>query len=612
MRVSQGLFVTWREAPSDAETRGIAMLSRAGFVRKLGSGLYANLPLMQRVLLRLETMMRQELSGVAQEVSFPILQPESLWRESGRWEAYTRAEGIMFTVQDRAGRQLALGPTHEEVAVAVMRDMVQSYRDLPVSVYQIGRKFRDELRPRFGLLRTREFTMKDGYSFHASPEDLRAHFEGMSGVYARLLTRLGVRWRAVEADSGNIGGADSREFMVLTDVGEDEVLYSADGRYAANAERAVSRPAEAAPSPFRTFGRHHTPGTATVATACAVLGCEPAHMVKNVLYDAVFSQEEGTLLVPVLVSLRGDHAVNPVKLWNAVQARAERFGGGTLISLEVAQTGAWAEGELPLGYIAPELPDRVIARREGLYPAFLRLCDGAAAEARNFTTGANEADWHVTGANWGEHYPLPDVVEVRQARAGDVSLHDPSQVLHSARGIEVGHVFQLGTRYAQAMNARFTAADGTAQPFHMGCYGIGVTRLAQAIAEQLSDERGLVWPAVIAPYQVILTVVDVQDERQMQAAESLYAQLRAAGVDVLLDDRPERAGVKFADADLTGIPYRVTLGRALDQGEVEVKVRRTGEVRRLALAEVAAALQGELGWATSPAESGRATLLPNA
>lgn len=594
MRVSQGLFVTWREAPSDAETRGIAMLSRAGFVRKLGSGLYANLPLMQRVLHKLEAALRQELDGVAQEVSFPILQPESLWRESGRWEAYTRAEGIMFTVTDRAGRGHALGPTHEEVAVAALREMVQSYRDLPVSVYQIGRKFRDELRPRFGLLRTREFTMKDGYSFHASPEDLRAHFEVMSGVYARVLTRLGVRWRAVEADSGNIGGADSREFMVLTDVGEDEVLYSADGLYAANAERAVSRPAEAAPSPFHTFEWHHTPGTATVTTACAALGCEPAHMVKNVLYDAVFSQDGRTLLVPVLVSLRGDHMVNPVKLWNVVQARAGQVGGGTLLSLEVAQPEGWAEGTLPLGYVAPDLPDHVIAHREGLHPAFLRLCDEAAATLRNFTSGANETDWHVTGANWGEHYRLPDIVEVRQARAGEVALHDPSQVLHSARGIEVGHVFQLGTKYARAMNARFTAADGTAQPFHMGCYGVGVTRLAQAIAEQCSDERGLVWPAVIAPYEVILTVVDVQDERQMQAAEGLYAQLRAAGVEALLDDRPERAGVKFADADLTGIPYRVTLGRALEQGEAEVKLRRTGEVRRMAVTEVAVALQGWL------------------
>ncbi|MDL2344689.1 proline--tRNA ligase [Deinococcus sp. MIMF12] len=594
MRVSQSLFVTWREAPADAETCGTSLLTRAGFVRKLGSGLYANLPLMQRVLHKLEAVLREELDAVAQEVSFPLLQPEGLWRESGRWDAYTQAEGIMFTVTDRAGRQLALGPTHEEVAVAVVRELVTSYRDLPVSVYQIGRKFRDELRPRFGLLRTREFTMKDGYSFHASPEDLRAHFEAMSGVYACILTRLGVHWRAVEADSGNIGGAESREFMVLTDVGEDEVLYTLDGQYAANAERAVSRALETGPSPFQGFQRHHTPGTATVAAACVALGCEPAHMVKNVLYDAVFSCGEGTRLVPVMVSLRGDHTVNAVKLWNAVQARAEQVDGGTLLSLDVAQPEEWTSGDLPLGYIAPDLPNQVIDRRKDVHPAFLRLCDEAVATLRNFTTGANETDWHVTGANWDETYPLPDVADLRQARAGEMAVHDASQLLHSARGIEVGHVFQLGTRYAQVMDAGFTAADGCHQPFHMGCYGIGVTRLAQAVAEQLSDEQGLVWPPVIAPYTVILTPVDLGNERQREAAEALYAQLWANGIEALLDDRPERAGVKFADADLTGIPYRVTLGRGLERGEVELKDRRSGEVVTLHSQEVVSHLVARL------------------
>lgn len=374
--------------------------------------------------------------------------------------------------------------------------------------------------------------------------------------------------------------------MVLTGVGEDEVLYSADGLYAANAEQAVSRAAEVAPSPFTSFARRHTPGTTTVSSACAALNCEAGHMIKNVLYDATFLREGQAYLVPILVSVRGDHAVNPVKLWNAVSARAERFGGGTLISLSLAQPEAWTALALPLGYIAPDLPDHVIAAREVLHPAFLRLCDGAAAAARDFTTGANETEWHVTGANWGEQYALPDVVELRQAEAGDSCVHDSAQVLLSARGIEVGHVFQLGTRYAEAMDAGFTAADGSFQAFHMGCYGIGVTRLAQAVAEQLADVQGLVWPTAIAPYQVLLTVVDMGDARQVGAAEALYAELRAAGVDALLDDRTERPGVKFADADLTGIPYRVTLGRALSSGEAEVKERRTGEVSRVAVGEL--------------------------
>lgn len=595
MRVSQGLFRTFREAPTGAETRGITMLLRAGYVHKLGSGLYTNLPLMQRTQAKLEALIRGELSCVAQEVSFPVLQPAALWQESGRWDGYTQPGGIMFSLRDRAGRALALGPTHEEVAVATVRELVRSRRDLPLSLFQIGRKFRDELRPRSGLLRTREFTMKDGYSFHATPEELAAHFEVMADAYARILTRLGLQWRAVDADSGSIGGSASREFTVLSEVGEDEVLYTDDGLYAANAERAVSRAAEAPPSPFQGFARHHTPGTVTVASACAALGCEAAHMLKNVLYDAAFLTADGERRrVPVLVSLRGDHTVNPVKLWNAVQERGE----GTLLSLEVAHTGQWAASPLPLGFLAPDLPDTVIARRDGLQPAFLRLCDLAGADLRDFATGGNEPDIHVSGANWGADYALPEARDLRQARPGEASVHDPRQPLRSARGIEVGHVFQLGTRYTAAMNATFVntgvGADGAAQPLQMGCYGIGVSRLVQAVAEQLADDRGLSWPDVIAPYHVLLTVVDIGDAAQVDAAEALYRTLRAAGLDVLLDDRPERAGIKFADADLWGIPYRVTLGRALQEGQVEVKVRRSGEEHRLAPEEVAGWLAARL------------------
>ncbi|WP_221088135.1 proline--tRNA ligase [Deinococcus aquaedulcis] len=590
MKLESSLFRTWREAPEGAETPGIRLLLRAGYVRRVGSGLYAHLPLMTRTMHKLEALIREELDGLSQEVSLPVLQPQHLWDASGRWAAYTQAEGIMFTVTDRAGRAHALGPTHEEVALDVVRGLARSYRDLPVSVYQIGRKFRDELRPRFGLLRTREFVMKDAYSFHADEASLREHFEAMSAAYGRILSRLGVAWRAVQADSGNIGGAESREFMVLSAVGEDEVLYTEDGRYAANVERAVSRAQAARPSPFGTLSRHHTPGAATVAAACAALGCDPAHLLNTVLYEAVSVQEGQRRLTPVLVSLRGDHQVNAVKLWNAVQARV----AGDLIELEVTRTAAWATAPLPLGFLAPDLPDGLIAQQADLHPGFLRLCDAAGAELRNFATGAGEADWHVTGANWqtltgGGEYALPEVVDLRLARAGEGAAHDGTQPLQAARGIEVGHVFQLGTRYAQAMGATFTAASGQAQPFQMGCYGIGVTRLAQAVAEQLCDERGLVWPEAIAPYRVHLVVVDVQDGAQRAAAETLYGQLRAAGIDTLLDDRAERAGVKFADADLLGLPYRVTVGRGVAQGQVEVKVRRSGVV-------AVVPVEGVVGW----------------
>ncbi|WP_295822479.1 proline--tRNA ligase [uncultured Deinococcus sp.] len=596
MRASKGLFVTWRDAPSDADTRGIQALSRAGFVRKVGAGLYAHLPLMTRVLARLEALIRAELDGISQEVDFPLLHPQALWEQSGRWDAYTRAEGIMFTVTDRAGRAHALGPTHEEVAASVVGDLARSYRDLPVSVYQIGRKFRDELRPRAGLLRTREFVMKDAYSFHSSPENLAADFEVMAGAYGRILTRLGMPWRAVEADSGSIGGTGSREFVILADVGEDEVLSTPDGHYAANAERAVGRAPDAGASPFTHVERRSTPGTATAEAACHALGCGPGHLVKNVLLVATFAQPDGNHHVPVLVSVRGDDSVNAVKVWNAVQERAQRYGGGTLLSVDTAGPDTWADVDtVPLGSVAPDLSDDVIAHRADLHPAFLRLCDHEAAALRDFATGANETGWHITGANWGVQLPLPEVVDVRQARTGDTSLHDPGQLLQSARAIEVGHVFQLGTRYTEALGFTVTGPDGTPQPVFMGCYGLGVTRLVQAVAEVMGDDRGLVWPDAIAPYHAVLTVVDMTDTAQVQTAERLYTDLRAAGVDVLLDDRTERPGVKFTDADLWGMPWRVTIGRALERGEVEVRERRTGEVTTVGVADVVAWLRRRIG-----------------
>lgn len=580
MRLSQSLAKTRKEAPKDAETRGIQMLIRAGYVKKLSSGLYINLPLMQRVIHKLEKLIRQELQAISEEVSFPLLQPATLWQESGRWAAYTEAEGIMFTLQDRSDRSLALGPTHEEVALTCIRDLAQSYKDLPLSIYQIGHKFRDELRPRFGLLRTREFVMKDAYSFHADTDDLKAHFEQMSQAYSRILDRLKLNWRVVDADSGNIGGAGSREYMVLSDIGEDEILFSPDGKYAANTEKAESLASQTS-SPFIDFVEHHTPNTPTVASACDVLGCEAEHMVKNVLYDAVFEKNEQRLLRPVMVSLRGDHQVNPVKLWNAVQQRLD----GTLLSLEVAQSEAWSNEPLPLGYLAPNLADTAIAQRDDIQSTFLRLCDLAAAKATNFATGANKTDFHVVGANWNQQFDLPDTLDLRLAQAGDTCLHDSSQQLQTARGIEVGHVFQLGNKYAKAMNATFTNPAGKEQFFEMGCYGLGVSRLAQAVAEQLADEHGLIWPQIIAPFDVLITVVDSKNTDQMQAAENLYQELQSSGLEVLLDDRPERAGAKFADADLWGIPQRVTIGRALAQGEIELKERKTGEQLKIKLTE---------------------------
>lgn len=415
MRLSRSLFVTLRDVPSEAEIPSHQLLLRAGYVRRLGSGLYAHLPLLRRVLARVEAIVREELDALgAQEVSLPHLQDADLWRASGRWDAYTGGEGLLFHLADRAGREHALAPTHEEAVAAVARDTVGSYRQLPLTLYQIGAKFRDELRPRFGLLRTREFVMKDAYSFHADEADLAQTYEAMSAAYARIFARCGLEVLAVDADSGAIGGAVSREFMVLADVGEDEVLYTPDGRFAANVEKAGGR------------------------------------------------------------------------------------------------------------------------------------------------------------------------------RAGDAADHDAGQTLRSARGIEVGHVFQLGTRYAEALGATFAGPDGRARPLWMGCYGIGVTRLAAAAAEQHHDADGLRWPTALAPHHAVVTVANASEAAARAAGERLYAELRAAGVDAALDDREERAGVKFRDADLAGFPYRVTVGRGLAAGEVEVRSRRTGEARAVPVEDVAA------------------------
>lgn len=579
MRLSQSLFKTRREAPADAETRGTRLLIRAGYAQKLGSGLYASLPLLTRTLQKLEALIRQELDPLAQEVRLPLLQPAALWQQSGRWAAY-RAEGLMFAARDRAGRDLALAPTHEEAAVTLARELVGSARDLPLSVYQIGPKFRDERRPRAGLLRAREFVMKDGYSFHADEADLARHFGEVSDAYARLLTRLGAPWRQVEADGGSIGGSGSREFMLLSAVGEDEVLLSPDGRYAANTEQATSRAAPVGPGPFGACARVPTPGAARVEAAAAALGCGPGHVVKTLLYEARVDGASPRVW-PVLVCLRGDHGLNPVKLWNAVAARVD----GPLLALELAGAQGWASA-LALGFVGPDVPDTALAGHAGVRPAFLRLCDDAAADMRGFVAGANEPGWHVVGADWGVTHARPEGAELRQARAGEACVHDPEQRLEAARGIEVGHVFRLGTRYTAALGATYAAAGGEERALHMGCYGIGVTRLAQALAEALADDRGLVWPAIIAPYTAVLTVVDPADPVQRAAGDGLYAALRAAGIDALLDDRAARPGVKFADADLIGVPWRVTLGRHAAQGEAELTARRGGETRRLPLGEV--------------------------
>ncbi|MBD2205326.1 proline--tRNA ligase [Calothrix sp. FACHB-1219] len=593
MRLSQMLFVTLRDDPADAEIPSHKLLLRAGYIRRIGSGVYAYLPLMWRVLQKVSQIVREEMNATgAQECLLPQLQPAELWKESGRWDTYTKAEGIMFSLIDRREQQLGLGPTHEEIITTIARDMIRSYRQLPLHLYQIQTKFRDEIRPRFGLMRGREFIMKDGYSFHVDEDSLKATYQDMYQAYSNMLRRSGLAFRAVEADSGAIGGSGSTEFMVLADAGEDEVLYTEDGKYAANVEKAVSLPADAVASAFTIYEKRETPGTETIETVCKLLNCSPTQVVKNVLYQTVYDNGKTVL---VLISIRGDQEVNEVKLQNELTKLAANYGAKTIIALTVPNAEAqqtWAAKSLPLGYIAPDIADEYIKGDKQVHPQFLRFVDKTAVELQNFVTGANEAGYHVVGANWSEQFKLPElVVDIRKARPGDRALHNPEQTLQSARGIEVGHIFQLGTKYSVAMGATYTNEQGEEKPLVMGCYGVGVSRLAQSAVEQSYDKDGIIWPVAIAPYHAIVTIPNIKDAQQVEIAEKLYKELNQAGIETLLDDRDERAGVKFKDADLIGIPYRIVTGRAIANGKVEVVQRATRQSQEIDIQQVVSTIK---------------------
>ncbi len=582
MRVSRLMLVTLRDDPAEAEIPSHKLLLRAGYIRRVGSGIYAYLPLLWRVLQKISAIVREELNATgALETLLPQLQPAELWQRSGRWAGYTAGEGIMFHLEDRQGRELGLGPTHEEVITALAGDLLRSYRQLPVNLYQIQTKFRDEIRPRFGLMRGREFIMKDAYSFHADEACLRQTYAAMDQAYRRIFSRCGLRAVAVEADSGAIGGSASQEFMVTADAGEDLILASADGLYAANQERAVSLPGEAQPLTGGVRGDGlgeplATPGQSSIDDLCAAHGFEPSHTVKVLALLARF--EDGSQH-PLLVSLRGDQQLNEVKLANAVTARLAPEHGTLLEIVPLAADAVSREGldPLPFGFMGPHLSDALLAGARSWQPRFLRLADATATELEAFVCGANSVDAHLVGAAWGALCPLPDSLDLRAAQPGDRCVHDPAQVLQASRGIEVGHIFQLGRKYSEALEATFTNEAGQEEPLWMGCYGIGVSRLAQAAVEQHHDGNGICWPTAIAPYEVIVVIANVADEPQRELGEQLYAELEAAGVEVLLDDRSERAGVKFKDADLLGIPWRVVVGRGAAQGQVELVQRSVGE-----------------------------------
>ena len=581
MRVSRLMLVTQRDDPAEAEIASHKLLLRAGYIRRLAPGIYAYLPLMWRVLKKVTQVVREEMDSTgALETLLPQLQPAELWQRSGRWAGYTDGEGIMFHLEDRQGRSMGLGPTHEEVITALASDLIRSYRQLPVNLYQIQTKFRDEIRPRFGLMRGREFIMKDAYSFHADAASLAETYAAMDQAYRRIFARCGLRVVAVEADSGAIGGSASQEFMVTADSGEDLILASEDGRYAANQERAISTPPEALtlPGGLRAKGAGEplaTPGQSSIEALCGHQGWDPSQIVKVLALLARFENGEHQ---PLLLSLRGDQLLNEVKLANEVSARLAPSHGALLELVAITPEMVERQGleALPFGSLGPHLGDEVLTGSRDWQPSFLRLVDRTAWALPAFVCGANVIDTHLVGAGWDGLGLQPEPVDLRSAQPGDLATHDDSQKLEASRGIEVGHIFQLGRKYSTAMEATFTTEAGSDKPLHMGCYGIGVSRLAQAAIEQHHDGNGIRWPLAIAPFEVLVIPANAADPTQAKMAEDLYSTLDQAAVEVLLDDRRERAGVKFKDGDLIGIPWRVVVGRGAAEGRIELVDRHTG------------------------------------
>ncbi|MCB2181411.1 MAG: proline--tRNA ligase [Desulfobulbaceae bacterium] len=561
MRFSQLLIPTLKETPAEAEVISHKLMLRAGFIRKLASGIYSYLPLGLKSIRKVEQIVREEMNNSgAQELLLPMVQPADLWQESGRWQKYG-TELLRFT--DRHDRENCLGPTHEEVITDLVRKNVHSYRSLPINLYQIQTKFRDEIRPRFGLMRGREFIMKDGYSFDATDSDAGKTYEKMNDAYHRIFKRCGLSFRAVEADSGTIGGSFSHEFMVLADTGEDTVVICTNCSYAANTEKAKAMESTMPENPeLLPMTKIETPGKRKVKAVCNFLDIAPQNLVKTLIYVA-----DGE---PVAVLLRGDHEVQEVKLQNILGVDEVRLADDKE-TFDFAGT--------PTGYLGPVgLKLKIIADLE-------------VARMVNFTVGANEKNFHMQNVNFGRDFEVDQTADLRMITADD-SCPSCGGKLELPRGIEVGHIFKLGTTYSEALKATFLDDQGQEIPFVMGCYGIGVSRTVAAAIEQNHDKDGIIFPLPIAPFQVTLLNLSIKDEEITKAAESLYDEFLKLGIEVLFDDRDERPGIKFKDADLIGIPYRVTVGKSLTtEGKIEIRERKTGETFSVPLAETTSRLK---------------------
>lgn len=560
MKMSNMFVQTMREFPSDAEVISHKMLARAGYIKKLTSGVYTFLPLMWRVLKKVENIIRDEMDKAgAQELLMPFVQPKELWEESGRWNAYG---GELMRLKDRHGREMCLGPTHEEIITSVARDVLKSYKQLPVNLYQIQSKFRDERRPRFGLLRGREFIMKDAYSFSTSQEDLEREYQNMWQAYTNIFNRCGLATKAVQSDSGAIGGSVSHEFMVITDTdaGENDVFYCDDCDYSANSNHAVSNlPDAVTDGGFNEAKIIDTPNVGSIEDLSKFLNCPQTAICKSLVYIVDKA--------PVIALIRGDRAVEETKLMNAVGGLDIRIATSGEIEEMMKENGFDAVA----GFIGPKG-----VKKYDEYEVKI-VADKTVTDLKNFVVGINQTDKHLVGANWGVDLCLPELVEdIRLVEAGDF-CPECGKPLKVTRGIEVGNIFQLGTKYSAPMNAVYLDANGKTQPYIMGCYGIGVTRTAAAAVEAHHDDWGIKWPLAIAPYHVVVVPVSTQDELQMKVATDIYEQLLSSGVEAVLDDRNERPGVKFKDADLIGFPFRITVGKGISEGKIEFVERSNGE-----------------------------------
>jgi prolyl-tRNA synthetase len=572
MKASQFFISTLKEAPADAEIVSHKLMMRAGMIKKLGAGLYTYMPVGLRVIRKVEQIVREEMNAAgAVEVLMPVVQPGELWQETGRWD---KMGDELLRFKDRHERDFVIQPTSEEVVTDIARTEIRSYKQLPVNFYQIQTKFRDERRPRFGVMRGREFTMKDAYSFDRDAEGLKVSYQKMFDAYMRIFRRFGLEFRAVAADNGAIGGSGSQEFHVIAETGEDAIVYCPTSDYAANVEAAEAvAPATPRGAATEALTKTHTPGRAKCEAVAEQLGIPLSRTVKSIVLATDVDGGEPQIW---LLLLRGDHELNEVKASKVPGLADFRFATeGEILRAFGTRPGY-------LGPIGTKQPVKVVA-------------DRTVAAMSDFVVGANEEDYHYTGANWGRDLPEPEVYDLRNVVEGDPSP-DGKGTLAICRGIEVGHVFMLGTKYSEAMNATFLDENGKTQPMVMGCYGIGITRILGAAIEQNYDARGIIWPASIAPFQVVICPVGYDRSDAVRAeADRLHAELVAAGIDVILDDRGERPGAMFADWELIGVPFRVVVGdRGLKEGKLEFQGRRDEAATAVAPADVLATLKARL------------------